>query len=204
MQTSLGLSYTQIGALITVGWVVRNVSSFAAGTLAPRYGSRMIIGISTLAAGGAMLLLAISDNFWTAMVAMIITGLGSGAALTPMMGLLSPWFEAGNRGLAAGFASAGGSVAFVVSGLFVPWLTDKNPIHGWQHTWFIFGLLVIGIGIISICFIKNPPAVKSDSEPVPINMFLSFLTTLPGSTTQGVFSVISISIILSLLPSQKV
>ena len=168
MQTSLGLSYTQIGALITVGWVVRNVSSFAAGTLAPRYGSRMIIGISTLAAGGAMLLLAISDNFWTAMVAMIITGLGSGAALTPMMGLLSPWFEAGNRGLAAGFASAGGSVAFVVSGLLVPWLTDKNPIHGWQHTWFIFGLLVIGIGIISICFIKNPPAVKSDSEPVPI------------------------------------
>ena len=168
MQTSLGLSYTQIGALITVGWVVRNVSSFAAGTLAPRYGSRMIIGISTLAAGVAMLLLAISDNFWTAMVAMIITGLGSGAALTPMMGLLSPWFEAGNRGLAAGFASAGGSVAFVVSGLLVPWLTDKNPIHGWQHTWFIFGLLVIGIGIISICFIKTPPAVKSDSEPVPI------------------------------------
>ena len=73
MQTSLGLSYTQIGALITVGWVVRNVSSFAAGTLAPRYGSRMIIGISTLAAGGAMLLLAVSDNFWTAMIAMIIT-----------------------------------------------------------------------------------------------------------------------------------
>ena len=113
-------------------------------------------------------MLAISDNFWTAMVAMIITGLGSGAALTPMMGLLSPWFEAGNRGLAAGFASAGGSVAFVVSGLLVPWLTDKNPIHGWQHTWFIFGLLVICIGIISICFIKNPPTVKSDSEPVPI------------------------------------
>ena len=27
---------------------------------------------------------------------------------------------------------------------------------------------MIGIGIISLCFIKNPPAVKSDSEPVPI------------------------------------
>ena len=169
MQTSLGLSYTQIGALITVGWVVRNVSSFAAGTLAPRYGSRMIIGVSTLAAGGAMLLLAVSDNFWTAMIAMIITGLGSGSALTPMMGLLSPWFEARNRGIAAGFASTGGSVAFVVSGLLVPWLTERDLMHGWQHTWFIFGLLVIGIGIISIIFIKNPPPLKSDAEPALIN-----------------------------------
>ena len=148
---------------------MRNVSSFAAGTLAPRYGSRMIIGISTLAAGGAMLLLAVSDNFWTAMIAMIITGLGSGSALTPMMGLLSPWFEAGNRGLAAGFASAGGSVAFVVSGLLVPWLTDRNPVHGWQHTWFVFGVLVIGIGLIAICFIKDPAPARSDSEPTPIS-----------------------------------
>mgnify|MGYP003916377905 FL=1 len=148
---------------------MRNVSSFAAGTLAPRYGSRMIIGISTLAAGAAMLLLAVSDNFWTAMIAMIITGLGSGSALTPMMGLLSPWFEAGNRGIAAGFASAGGSVAFVVSGLLVPWLTERDLMHGWQHTWFIFGLLVIGIGIISIIFIKNPVPVKSDAEPALIN-----------------------------------
>ena len=202
MQTSLGLSYTQIGTLITVAWVVRNVSSFAAGTLAPRYGSRIIVGVSTLAAGGAMLLLAASDNFWTAMLAMIITGLGSGAALTPMMGLLSPWFEAGNRGVAAGFASAGGSVAFVVSGLLVPWLTDRDPMHGWQHTWFVFGVLVIGIGILSLIFIKNPSATASDTEPGqhrptrsrwplaayknPLVWMVTFLVFLSG-WSQGVF-----------------
>ena len=202
MQTSLGLSYTQIGALITVGWVVRNVSSFVAGTLAPRYGSRMIIGISTLAAGGAMLLLAVSDNFWTAMIAMIITGLGSGSALTPMMGLLSPWFEAGNRGLAAGFASAGGSVAFVVSGLLVPWLTDRDLVHGWQHTWFVFGLLVIAIGVVAVCFIKDPPHARSAGEPAsipppksrwpmaayknPLVWMVTFLVFLSG-WSQGVF-----------------
>ena len=35
MQTALGLSYTQAGVLITGGWVVRNISSFSAGTLLP-------------------------------------------------------------------------------------------------------------------------------------------------------------------------
>ena len=35
-------------------------------------------------------------------------------ALTPMMGLLSPWFRLRDRGLAAGLAATGGSFAFII------------------------------------------------------------------------------------------
>ena len=72
MQTALGLSYTQAGVLITGGWVVRNISSFSAGTLAPRYGSRIIIGVSTLLSGGSMIMLGASDSFWMALSAMLL------------------------------------------------------------------------------------------------------------------------------------
>ena len=165
MQTALGLSYTQAGILITGGWVVRNISSFSAGTLAPRYGSRIIIGVSTLLAGGSMIMLGASDNFWMALSAMLLTGIGTGAALTPMMGLLSPWFSSKSRGLAAGLASTGGSAAFIASGVLVPWLTTRSPEHGWQHTWYIFGFLVLGIGVVSLFFIRDDPDQSSKGSP---------------------------------------
>ena len=165
MQTSLGLSYTQIGFLITGGWVLRNISSFSAGTLAPRYGSRMIIGFGTLLAGGSMIMLGASDSFWMALAAMALTGIGTGAALTPMMGLLSPWFDSKSRGLAAGLASTGGSAAFVAAGVLVPWLTTRSPDHGWQHTWYIFGFLVLGIGVVSLFFIRDNPRESAESSP---------------------------------------
>ncbi|MDA1127745.1 MAG: MFS transporter [Chloroflexi bacterium] len=164
MQTGLDLSYTQIGILITGGWAVRNISSFSAGTLAPRYGSRMIIGVSTLLAGGSMIMLGASDNFWMALAAMALTGIGSGAALTPMMGLLSPWFDSKSRGLAAGLASVGGSAAFVASGVLVPWLVTRSPEHGWQHTWYIFGFLVLGVGVVSLFFIRDNPPESAESS----------------------------------------
>ena len=157
MQESLHLTYTHVGVLITVAAVVRMFSSLVAGTLAPRYGSRAIIGISALGAGGSMLLLGASPSFPVALAAMALMGLATGSALTPMMGLLSPWFKMGDRGLAAGLAAAGGSVAFVAAGLMVPWLTVQDPGQGWRHTWYLSGLVVIAIGILALFFLRDRP-----------------------------------------------
>ena len=43
MEESLHLSHTEAGLLITISAAIRIGSSFASGTLAPRYGSRSII-----------------------------------------------------------------------------------------------------------------------------------------------------------------
>ena len=47
-----------------------------------------------------MFLFGYSPNFLAAIGAFALIGMGGGAALTPMMGLLAPWFERQNRGLA--------------------------------------------------------------------------------------------------------
>jgi len=59
MELDLGISHTKAGLVITVMAMVRMGSTFIAGTLAPRYGSRFIIGIGTVGAGGAMILMGL-------------------------------------------------------------------------------------------------------------------------------------------------
>jgi len=161
MRDDLGISYTKAGLLITVAGAVRMGSAFSAGTLAPRYGSRYMIGIGTIVTGLSMLLLGIAPNFAVALVATAIMGLGSGFSLTPMIGMVAPWFALKNRGMVAGLNAAGGSIAIVVAGLVVPQLVSSNVEAGWRHTWFIFGVLVVVIGLVSLVFLRDRPVDPS-------------------------------------------
>ena len=157
MREDLGISYTKAGLLITVAGAVRMGAAFTAGTLAPRYGSRYMIGAGTIVMGLSMLLLGSAPNYSVALVATAIMGLGSGVSLTPMIGLVAPWFALRNRGMAAGLSTAGGSIAIVVAGLVVPPLINNSPEAGWRHTWYIFGILVLAIGVVALVFLRDRP-----------------------------------------------
>ena len=74
-----------------------------------------------------------------------------------MMGLLILWFERQTRGMVAGIAAAGGSVAIILTALVVPWLIDQSPADGWRHTWYFFGGLVLGIGVLALVFLRDRP-----------------------------------------------
>ena len=161
MEAALQLSHTKAGLLITVMAAVRMGSSLASGTLAPRYGSRAIIGLGTVASGASMLLLGFSHTYVTAMIALAAMGLSTGAALTPMMGLLSSWFRPGDRGLAAGLAATGGSFAFIMAGVVVPIFTEHDPLNGWRHSWQVFGIIVLAIGVAALMLVRD----KTDPPP---------------------------------------
>ena len=156
METSLHLSHTEAGLLITFASVARLASTFASGTLAPRYGSRAIIGGGVIGGGAAMVMLGLSHNYAVAAAAMVLMGFTTGGALVPMMGLLSSWFAVRTRGLAAGYASAGGSAAFIIAGAIVPVLVARSPADGWRHTWEGLGVVVIAIGLVSLLVVKEP------------------------------------------------
>jgi MFS family permease len=174
MQVSLALSYTEAGMLVTGAGALRVPGSFIAGMLASRYSSRIIIGTSTLIAGVAMFLLGAAPTFLIALVAMFGMGVTSGAALTPMMGLLSPWFDARQRGLVAGIAAAGGSLAFVVAGVLVPWLITRNPGVGWRHSWYLFGMGALAVGSLSLIFLRDRPYQFSSSRSQPASQQRSY------------------------------
>ncbi|NQW24234.1 MAG: MFS transporter [SAR202 cluster bacterium] len=164
MEVALELSHTKAGLVITLTNLVRIFSTFTAGTMAPRYGSRFIIGLGTVGAGCAMIMLGLAQTYPLVLLSAAFMGIGTGMALAPMMGLLSRWFQLGDRGLAAGLASMGGSFAFIFAGVVVPWLVGSDPDDGWRHSWFVFGALAITIGIISLVFLRDRARADAREE----------------------------------------
>ena len=199
MQASLSLSYTQAGILVTGAWMLRVPCSFLAGLLSTRYGSRRLIGLSTLTAGASMLLLGGANHFWMALAATCLMGAATGIAIIPTMGLLGPWFDSRSRGLAAGLASAGGSSAFVVAGLAVPALTSAYLALGWRYAWASFGLATVVIGAAALVYVRERPAGTTAAEPSrglswpvevyrnPLVWLMSFMVFCSG-WSQGVFN----------------
>ena len=170
MRDDLGISYTQVGLLITVSGFVRMAPALIAGTLAPRYGSRNLIGGGTIVCGASMILLGSAPNYFTAVVGTALMGLGSEVGLVPMMGLVAPWFAIETRGLASGVLATGGSVAIISAGLIVPLLIDQNPADGWRNTWLIFGGFVVIIGIAAQVFLRDRPEEHSGSPVSPATL----------------------------------
>ena len=164
MEESLHLSHTEAGLLITISAAIRIGSALASGTLAPRYGSRSMIVAGTVAVGISMVLLGSSRNYGMAVGAGVLMGIGGGAALTPMMGLLSAWFLVRDRGLAAGIAASGGSIAFIVAGVFVPILTGANWEDGWRHSWQLFGGIVLVVAVVSLLFVREEPQENLEAD----------------------------------------
>ena len=163
MEEALHLSHTEAGLLITISAAIRMGSSLASGTLAPRYGSRSIIVAGTVAVGASMILLGFAQNYAVAVGAGVLMGIGSGTALTPIMGLLSAWFLMRDRGLAAGIAASGGSISFIVAGVFVPILTGANWEDGWRHSWQLFGGIVLVVAVASLLLVREEPPEQPDT-----------------------------------------
>ena len=169
MKNSFDLSYTTVFVLVVALSISRVVSGLVSGAAASRYGGRWMVIASVFAQAVSMVLLGWSPNYWVALAAMIVVGVSSGAALTPMMGMLASWFRATDRGVAAGIAAAGGSLSIVFTGVIVPPLTFAFGDDAWRYTWYVLAMISVLLGCLCVGFIRerstDPPPVPDQTGP---------------------------------------
>ena len=195
MRDTLGLSHFQEGLLITGFSISSMIANVASGFLTPRYGTRLIVGVSSIGGGISLIVLGASPNFMFALVISTLMGFTMGGMGTPIMGLLVGWFDARTRGRAAGLTATGSGFSFIIMGALVPWLTNLNPEDGWRHTWYVMGVVVMLTGVISVGLLReNPRAQEMRRRSWPLTVFksrpiwiLMFLTICSG-WCQGLYT----------------
>ncbi len=160
MGTSLNLSYWQMGLISTGNFVGYMVSVVMAGIISGAIGARWTISMGLALVGGSMLLIAGSTGFSDVISLYVATGIGSGLANVPMMGLVSHWFGKDNRGRAAGIMLSGNGIAIVFTGLLIPWVNVSMGNDGWRTGWVIFGLLSLVSTTVAAVFLRNEPHKK--------------------------------------------
>lgn len=160
MGQSLHLSYSQMGLIGTVNFAGYLVAVLFCGSLVDRFGYRRLIVIALAAIGLTMILIGRSTSLAMILVCYTITGMGSGAANVPMMGLISQWFAKSHRGRATGFVVIGSGFAILLSGRLVPFLNNLGGAEGWRLSWQVLGVIILLVAGLCLIMLRNSPQEK--------------------------------------------
>jgi len=160
MMKGLSLDYTQMGLLGTGNLGGYLLFAVVGGFLSVRYGPRLVISTSLFFLGILLFLTGLADSFAFAFGMRFLTGLGSGAAYVPMMGLLAAWFSSEKRGMASGIISSGAGFSMIVMGLLMNFLNRHFLDSGWRLAWHFIGVSSIVVGVLCSLFLVNRPQDK--------------------------------------------
>ncbi len=157
MQEGLHLTNTQTGELQTLNLIGYLLTVVFAGVLAARFGPRIVISVSLLIVGIAMILTGLKPDFGAACIGRFLAGVGGAGGNVPAMGLVSAWFGARRRGLASGIGVAGSSVGLIVTGPLVPMILNRFGEQGWRVSWYVLGAITLGVCTVCALFLRNHP-----------------------------------------------
>ena len=163
MKDGLLLTYTQVGLIGTANFVGYLCLAVIGGFLAVRFGTRRTIFISLLVMGVSLFLTGLSRSFLSAFVMRLITGMGNGSAVVPMMALTASWFAARKRGLAAGILTMGTGSGLSIVGLALPQVMAQFGSEGWRYAWFLLGIIVFALSFLCYALLRDNPAEKGTS-----------------------------------------
>ncbi len=129
MGASLNLNYSQMGLIGTGNFVGYMISIILSGMIARAVGARWTITMGLILVGGSMMFISRATGFLETMVFYMATGIGSGLANVPLMGLVSHWFLKTTRGRAAGAMLSGNGIAIVLTDRDIWSVSMEHPDH---------------------------------------------------------------------------
>ncbi len=165
MRTGLGLSYSELGLVVSAAFAGYLGSTVVNGFLAARYGSRLVITVSMFVVGLSMIMTGMAKGFGLAFAGQLLAGIGAGGSNVPVMGLVARWFAPARRGMASGFMVSGSGIGLVMAGVVVPYLLKVYTDNGWRVSWFYLGIVVLAIGVLGAIVLRNSPE-EMGLEPI--------------------------------------
>jgi predicted MFS family arabinose efflux permease len=157
MRRGLGLSYTDMGMIGTVGFAAYLLATLPAGSAVAHFGMRRTIASGLGLASAGLFGLALAPGFGVAAVANAVVQASSAAANVAGFAIVVPWFPVAQRGRAAGVVVGGAGLGIVLVGWLVPPLLTADAA-GWRHGWMAVGATTLLVGAITATCLRNHPA----------------------------------------------
>jgi len=176
---SFNTSPTTVGTAIVIHSLIVAGLVMLGAKIAARYGARLMFQATAGLFGGAMMIMALSPSAKLMIVAQAIAGAASAALVPTLVVLIAANYQGRQQAQALGWLGAseamGGVVAFLVAGSLGTWIGWRypfallavlgagvfflgrhlNPVEGQRDLkidWIGFGLVALGIPLISIGF----------------------------------------------------
>ena len=157
MQKGLGMDNRLGGAVATANLAGYLLFCVVGGMLASRLGPRRVIAVGLALTGLSMIMTGLAQSVVAAGAWRALAGIGSGASNVPVLGLMAAWFAPRRRGLAAGIAVAGSSIALIMLGPVVPRMLAAFDNDGWRVCWLLFGGVTLALAVGAAALLRNRP-----------------------------------------------
>lgn len=146
VKNELGLSYTEMGLLITVRYVVSTVANFPSGMLVDLVGRRnLIMAIALAWVGIPYLMVGVSTSYAVLVLCMAVIGAGNNLWHPAAIPVLRDAYQE-RRGWAIGWhasaANIGDALGPFVSGLLLAWLTWRYLLVASAIPGLVIGLII--------------------------------------------------------------
>ena len=158
-QGHFGWTSTQISIAFSMSRVEGSIMGPISGYLIDRLGSRRMVLIGLIIAGGGFILMSRMENIWHFYLAFLVMSMGVGLGTwMPMMTVLNNWFQR-HKSKAMALAMEG----FLVGGMvLVPVLTfvidpDVPGRPGWRLTALVIGIFLVAVAFPLSRLIRNAP-----------------------------------------------
>ena len=155
LQAEFGWSSAVTSGPFSLSMIFGGVMSILMGKLNDRFGPRVVITISGALIGIGYLLMSQTSALWHLYLYLgIIMGTGMGGAWVPIMSTIARWFVR-RRNLMTGIVIIGAGLAGFIGPLV---LSRLIVACGWQHTYLIVGVTVLGVTLTAAQFLRRDPA----------------------------------------------
>lgn len=156
LHASFGVSFTELGAFVTLFYVASGLGQAAAGVLVDRYGAyRMLVAGLTLLAG-AILLAGFAGSYWMLLPLAPIAGLGNSVFHPADLSILSHRVSEARLGRAYAVHGISGSLGYATSPVLVTLIAGFASWH--------VALIAVGLGGLAVAalLLLNRPLVTYD------------------------------------------
>jgi MFS family permease len=185
LRESFGVSYTELGALLTLFYVVSGLSQTAAGFLVDKVGARIVLfgGVGLLA--GSMLLAGLAPSFWFLVPLVGLAGLGNSVFHPADYSILTASIDEARLGRSYSIHTLGGNLGWAAAPVT---LLSLSAWFGWRTALVMVGtagLVIFALLILNRDLFQSTarPAGKPERDRtggvVPRGSSLRFLLSLP-------------------------
>ena len=136
--------------------------------LLDRYGARYVVCLCAITCGLATLLFTYTTNWHLALLSRFLVGAGSAAGFLATSKVISQWFGRQYYSRMVGFSFTVGLLGAIYGGKPVSLMVEN---FGWQQVAFVLAFVSIGIGVLTLLFLKNSNTTEETDTVICLKDF---------------------------------
>ena len=179
LKDRFGVSYTELGAMMTMMWTVSGLCQTAAGFMVDRHGARTVLHAGIALMAGSYVLMSMAPNFIMLLACAALAGAGNSVFHPADYSILTARISAARVGRAYSIHTFCGNIGWILAPTVVLALEHAFGWRGALAGVGLIGLVFLGFMMLQGDMLPNDNqasrALEGDktSQPLPVSVLLS-------------------------------